>query len=42
MKQQITDFTYDLKGGVYLIHDRTAEFWLTNDEYEINQPHEVR
>lgn len=36
VKQQITDFTYDLKRIVYLIHDRTGEFWLNYHNYGIN------
>ena len=36
VRQQITDFTYDLKSSVYLIHDRTGEFWLNYDDYGID------
>ncbi len=36
VRQQIIDFTYDLKGAVYLIHDRTGEFWLNYTDYGIN------
>lgn len=36
VRQQITDFTYDLKASVYLIHDRTGEFWINHDDYGIN------
>ena len=39
VRQQIIDFTYDLKDMVYLIHDRTGEFWLKYNDYGINQPH---
>jgi len=35
VRQQITDFTYDLKSIVYLIHDRTGEFWLNYADYGI-------
>ena len=35
VRQQITDFTYDLKASIYLIHDRTGEFWLNYDDYGI-------
>ncbi len=36
VRQQITDFTYDLKSSVHLIHDRTGEFWINYDDYGIN------
>ncbi len=36
VRQQITNFTYSLKDCVYLIHDRTGEFWLNYDDYGIN------
>ncbi len=36
VRQQIIDLTHNLKEGVYLIHDRTGEFWLNYDDYGIN------
>ena len=35
VRQQITDFTYELKASVYLIHDRTGEFLLNYADYGI-------
>ena len=35
VRQQITDFTYDLKASVYLIHDQTGEFLLNYADYGI-------
>ena len=35
VRQQITDFTYDLKSIVYLIHDRAGEFLLNYNDYRI-------
>ncbi len=35
VKQQIIEFTYDLKACVYLIHDRTGEFGLQYNDYGI-------
>ena len=35
VKQQIADLTYDLKNSIYLIHDRTGEFWLNYNDYGI-------
>jgi len=36
VRQQIIDFSYDLNDMVYLIHDRTGEFWLKYTDYGIN------
>jgi len=36
VRQKISDFSYDLKTSVYLIHDRTGEFWLNYADYGIN------
>ena len=33
VRQQIIDFTCVLKNRVYLIHDRTGEFWLNYEDY---------
>ncbi len=37
VKQQIMDLTEDLNEIIYLIHDRTGEFWLNYIDYGIKE-----